>query len=78
MELDTGATVSIMSQQKFVRLFPSTPIPCSKVELQTYMGEQMKVLGEVPVRVSYQRQPALVVEGNGPSLLGRKHQVGLG
>ncbi len=76
MELDTGATVSIMSQEKFVRLFPSTPIPRSKVELQTYTGEQMKVLGEVPVRVSYQQQPAqdlplVVVEGNGPSLLGR-------
>ena len=76
MELDTGATVSIMSQQKFASLFPSTQIPRSKVTLQTYTGEPMKVLGEVPVQVTYQQQPTqdlqlVVVEGNGPSLLGR-------
>ena len=76
MELDTGATVSIMSQQKFASLSPSTQIPRSKVTLQTYTGEPMKVLGEVPVQVTYQQQPTqdlqlVVVEGNGPSLLGR-------
>ena len=57
MELDTGATVSIMSQLKFASLFPSTQIPHSKVTLQTYTGEPMEVLGEVPVQVTYQQQP---------------------
>ena len=79
MELDTGATVSIMSQQKFASLFPSTQIPRSKVTLQTYTGEPMKVLGEVPVQVTYQQQPTqdlqlVVVEGNG---LAPSYQVGL-
>ena len=50
MELETGATVSIMSQH-------STQIPRSKVTLQTYTGEPMEVLGEVPVQVTYQQQP---------------------
>ena len=76
MELDTGATVSIMSQQKFASLFPSTQIPRSKVTLQTYTGEPMKVLEEVPVQKTYQQQPTqdlqlVVVKGNDPSLLGR-------
>ena len=76
MELDTGATVSIMSQKHFASLFPNIPIPHSKVTLQTYTGEPMKVLGEVSVRVTYQQQPTqdlplVIVEGHGSALLGR-------
>ena len=45
------------------------------VKLRTYLGELVKVLGTVDVVVKYEEQEnelsTLVVEGSGPSLLGR-------
>ena len=52
MDIDTGATVSIMSKQKFINLFPGTQICKSKVALRMYTSESMTVLGEIPVKVS--------------------------
>ncbi len=47
----------------------------SEVKLHTYTGEKLEVRGELAVTVGYQGQVErlrlLVVEGNGPSLLGR-------
>ncbi len=76
MELDTGATVSIMGEQNFDTLFPGQEIHPSTVALKTYTGEPMEVLGEATVSVTYQQQPSLelplvIVRGSGPSLLGR-------
>ena len=75
MDLDTGASVSIISEAKGKELFPGTAIKKSRVTLKTYTDESIRVLGELPVTVRYQGQEEqlvlFVVEGMGPSLLGR-------
>ena len=76
MEVDTGAAMSIMSGVVFTSHFPQKHLSPSAVTLKTYTGEPMKVLGEVEVSVQYEQQPPqqlplVIVEGGGPSLLGR-------
>ena len=78
MELDTGATLSIISHQIYDTAWTGTqvpPIKPSNVKLRTYMGEGIPVDVAIEVDVSYQDQKAhlslLVVSGNGPSLMGR-------
>ena len=56
MELDTGAAVSIMSEQTLHRLFPETPLKQTAVLLRTYTGEPLKVLGELRAEVRYGKQ----------------------
>ena len=75
MEIDTGALVSIISEQTREQLFSDIPVEASPLQLQTYTGERLNVLGQVVVQVRYLAQEARlalhVVAGNGPSLLGR-------
>ena len=76
MEVDTGAAVSIMSGATFAAHFLDKHLSPLTVTLKTYIGETMKVLGEVEVSVQYEQQPLqqlplVTVEGDGPSLLGR-------
>jgi len=75
MELDTGASVSLVSEATFRSLYKYRPIRQSGVRLRTYSGEMLKVVGEMEVLVSYGDQQAelllVVVEGDGASLLGR-------
>ena len=75
MELDTGATVSLISQNTFKRLFPGTELQQSSTKLHSYSGESISVLGQLQVDVSYDDQcvelPLLVVSGKGPNLFGR-------
>ena len=79
MEVDTGATLSIISKKTYERLWPTQKLApllkFSHATLKTYTGEQIKVLGSIDVNVTYQTQkrrlPLLVVAGDGPSLLGR-------
>lgn len=75
LELDTGSSVSILSEQTWKSTFPGTPLHASNLKLKTYSGEQLKVVGQATVEVQYEEQsfhmPIQVVEGNGPSLFGR-------
>lgn len=75
MELDTGATVSLVSEQTWLSLFPGSSLKPSRNQLRTYLGETISVLGQLDVVVSYDRQearlPLVVVKGTGPSLFGR-------
>ena len=76
LELDMGATVTLVFHQVFEKLFPEVPIQKSTVKFKTYTGEPMKVLGEVTVGVHYHHQqlqelPLVIVKGRGPPLLGR-------
>ena len=75
MEIDTGAAVSIISEQTQRNLFPTATLQPARIKLRTYTGEPMPVLGEMIVDVTYQQNhytlPLIVVEGNGPSLFGR-------
>ena len=75
MELDTGAARTVMSSEQQQRLLPAAELQESSIVLRTYSSEQIQVLGELPVHVIYGNQskhlPLLVVQGNGPCLLGR-------
>ena len=75
-ELDTGATVTVMSEQRFREYFPSRSLEQSSLRLKTYTGEPMNVVGESTFGVSYADQGSksltlVVVSGSGPPLLGR-------
>ena len=76
MELDTGASLSIISETTYSSLSQILPqLSPSKVTLSTYTGEKITPLGTMDVQVQYQGQevslPLLVVPGNGLSLIGR-------
>ena len=77
MEVDTGASVSIMSEENF-RQFQknaSVTLQPSKAKLFTYTREAIGVLGSTEVTVEHNQQvatlPLIVTMGTGPCLLGR-------
>ena len=79
MEIDTGATVSIISTHQIDLLkenahqlgMETNNLPV----LRTYSGENMQPQGHVHLQVGYNDKtyqlPSLVVKGTGPNLLGR-------
>ena len=75
MELDTGASVSIISEKTYKKVLSSKALEKSTVSLRTYTGEPLDVMGSMEGEVKYKSQearlPLLVVTGEGPSLLGR-------
>ena len=81
MEIDTGATVSIISDETRKKLFPEAILSKSSLLLKTYTGEAMPVAGEMNVVTKYGSQTAdltlTVLEGSGPSLFGRDWLVQL-
>ena len=76
MEVDTGASVSLISERTWQDLWKNgTPkLNPAKVNLRSYSGESVKVLGEMELTVQYQDQKKklnlLVVTGGGTSHLG--------
>lgn len=75
MELDTGASVSIVSKKTWQEVLGSPLLTPSMLRLKTYTGEELEILGERLVKVQYGEQvarvPLIVVAGQGPSLFGR-------
>ena len=75
MEVDTGATLSLMSYSTLSRLLPGAKLKPSAAKLRTYTGEEIKVKGVVEVKVKYGHQmknlSLTVVDSDGPTLLGR-------
>ena len=78
MEIDTGASVSVISEETFQAIQRGDqPLQLQKtsVQLRTYTGEAIPVSGSVRVPVEHSGQsltlPLIVTEGRGPSLLGR-------
>ena len=75
MEVDTGSAVSLISQDTQQKCFPQVKLNSTAVVLQTYTAEAMAVLGVMMVQVKYgeyvNMHELYVVEGKGPSLLGR-------
>ncbi|RMX49481.1 hypothetical protein pdam_00017639 [Pocillopora damicornis] len=53
MELDTGASVSIMSEEACRRRFPKVPLEESQIKLKTYTGEALEIIGQALVEVTY-------------------------
>jgi predicted aspartyl protease len=56
MELDTGASVSLLSHNKCQELFPELVPRKTEVVLKTYTGESINLVGEVDVEVRYGEQ----------------------
>ena len=78
MEIDTGSALTLISETTFSKLWPkghSPHLESTSIRLQTYSGEELKVVGRMVVRVRCGEQEEdlglVVVGGNGPSLLGR-------
>ena len=75
MEVDTGASVSIISENTYKKCFQNCKLAKTNVKLKTYTGEKIEVLGQIQVTVKYQDQvcelPLIVVKGNGFPLFGR-------
>ena len=75
MEVDTGASVSIMSEATYHKLWPRRGLSAANIRLQTYSKEPIAVVGSTDVQVSYEGQtaqlPLVVVKGAGHTLMGR-------
>ena len=75
MEVDTGATVSLMFERSQRHFFPEAVLERPKVRLTTYTTEAISVVGTMTVKVEYLNHVGFhtlyVVQGNGPTLLGR-------
>ena len=75
MEIDTGASVSVIYKTTYQHEFNEYELQESSVRLTTYGGELLSVFGELIVDVVHgdnkARLPLLVIDKDGPSLLGR-------
>ena len=77
MEVDTGTSVSIISEYTYNKLWTHNmpPLQETTLKLRTYTGETLQIHGAITVDVTYNAQtdilPLLVVEDTGPSLMGR-------
>ena len=76
MELDTGASVSVISEDTFNSgLSSSVQLHPSNASLTSYSGHSLEVLGSANNKVKYQTQtvtlPIFVIKGKGMSLFGR-------
>ena len=75
MEINTGASTSLMSEGMFTSLWPKRKMQHSSINLQIYSKESLTVVGAVEVNVEYCDQiaqlPLVLIEGNGPTLLGK-------
>ena len=78
MEIDTGASVSIISMATYQATWLEKERPVlqpSRASFSTFTGEKIDVIGVIDIQVVYKGQdkclPLLMVNGKGPSLLGR-------
>ena len=78
MEIDTGAAVTIISENAFRQVKTGSrkmELKPTNARIRTYTGERISVLGEADLPVEYdhvtQTLSAMVVKGQGPCLIGR-------
>ena len=73
--MDTGADISIISEETRKVLFPTQKIYESDLILKTYTGEPITIIGTCmcvcSTETNFTKLVMVVVEGNGSSLLGR-------
>ena len=77
MEVDTGASVSLLGEAHFRALKEKgAKLRPSNAKLSTYTGEIIRVIGTSDVEVEHNGQtavlPLVVIPGEGPPLLGRE------
>lgn len=89
-ELDTGASVSIISDTKFNIVFPGEPLEHTDVRLKSYSGELSAVLGNMTATVKVGMQEATLplsvmratcptlMRATCPTLFGRDWMEGFG
>ena len=78
MEVDTGATLSIMSHRMYLAKWPyesAPPIESSDAKPSMYTVQRIGIVGAMNVDVEYHGQTAhnrlVILDGYGPTLLGR-------
>ena len=78
MEIDTEEAVTLVNEATFKALWSKRKAPGlrrSQVQLRTYSGESLTLVGETDVKVRYGQQvaslPLIIVKGKGPNLFGR-------
>uniref|UniRef100_A0A1B0DIU8 CCHC-type domain-containing protein n=1 Tax=Phlebotomus papatasi TaxID=29031 RepID=A0A1B0DIU8_PHLPP len=76
MEVDSGATVSVMPVQIWKKIAnPGTELKKSSIHLKTWLSQGVVILGEVNVEVTLGKKkailPLLITEKGGSPLLGR-------
>ena len=75
MELDTGASVTIIPNNVWTDVLAAKSLQQTDVKLRSYSGHEIPVVGEAKVQVSYGDQqaclPVIVTAGDGPALMGR-------
>ena len=74
MEVDTGASVTIIPNSVWTDVLAAKSLQRTDVKLRSYSGHEIPVLGETKVHVSYGDQqaclPVFVTASDGPTLLG--------
>ena len=74
MELETGVSVSLISEATWSRLYSKKKLQKTTTILRTYTGEKIQPLGSCSVEVKYKEEgailPLLVIKGNSPNLFG--------
>ena len=78
MEVDTGASLSIMSHQTYSSTWSKgclPPLKPTEAKLHTYTGERTDVIGAINVDAQYENQKAslnfVIMQGDRPTLTGR-------
>ena len=75
MELDIGASVTIIPKSVWTDALASKPVERTDIKLCSYSAHEISVIGEAKVQVAYRDQKAvlpIVITGNdGPVLMGR-------
>lgn len=76
MELDTGASVSVMEERRSKETFPGVKIVPSKVVLRGYFGDLTSVQLCAEVWTMYSNRarvflPLFIIHGASPMLVGR-------
>ena len=79
MEIDTGASLLLLSETTWKHHWPNKRLLPPTVKLRTYTDEPLSVRGSMLARVKHGRHEAqlslLVVKGEGPSLFNRPRLV---
>ena len=74
MELDTGASISLISEYQCKQLRKAPSLEKLSVILRTYTGENLLTLGSNTVTATCNNQtkilPILAIKGNGSNLMG--------
>jgi hypothetical protein len=75
-EIDTGSAVTLISDVTYKKfLLGKVQVQPSKCKLRTYTGEALEILGTCDVQIIHKgsnyTMPLLIVQGQGPSLIGR-------